>query len=150
MKAYERGFTLIELIVVIGVLLLLAGAAAPIYGNFQVRTQIREATTTVVTSLRNARERSVARIDDSTYGVYFASGSSEVVLFKGDSYAGRDQNYDEIYPITSSLTMSSTFTADAITFTKGLGIASEGGGVVISSSAESSTVSVNDKGVVSY
>src|SRR5690606_31519533 len=87
-KQAQHGFTSLELLIALSLLMLLAVAATPIYSNFYVDTQHRQAQVRTVNVLRLAEQFSRGRFADTTYGVYFdiQAGADALVLYQGDSY----------------------------------------------------------------
>lgn len=148
----EEGFTFIELLIVIGIVTILASSTIPVYGNFQVASQLNETSAQTVQLLRQAREFSVAGKENSAYGVYFEenSGSNDKVIFyKGDSYATRDVEYDQIIILSNALDMDAVVVGDDVNFSKGLGTPSAVGVITISAYAlESNIIEINDIGMV--
>jgi prepilin-type N-terminal cleavage/methylation domain-containing protein len=151
------GFTLVELLVVIGVSVILAAAVAPVYGNLQVGAQVDAIATEAVQYLRTARTQSVARLNALGHGVYFDlnSGSDDrMILYTGPSYAGRTATYDRIETLDSALSFSySGFTLTGtdidVNFSKGLGMPDNTGTLTITHSTQGSkSVIVNGMGTV--
>lgn len=91
-----KGFTLTELLIVIGLTVILAAAASPIYTRLQVSAQLNESTSQIIQSLRTAREKSRSGVNNSNHGVYFDInvGNDRYTLYQGSSYAARDANFD--------------------------------------------------------
>lgn len=131
----RKGFTIIELLVVIGISIILAAAAAPLYGSLQVTAQLNDNTSLIIQTLRTARERSVAGYNNSLHGVYFDNNLGSVssyVLYQGGSYATRQTSYDRIQFLDQALIVSSTDFALIgpdidINFSKGTGVPSTTG-----------------------
>lgn len=133
----EKGFTFIELIIVVTILLLLAVAGAPLFGNLQVSSQLNENSTQIVQTARIARQRSVVWLNDSAHGIYFdidGSGNDEYVLYQGSSYGTRDASLDATTTLDSPLSLSTSLaegTTNDVNFSKGLGIPSATGTVTL-------------------
>ena len=151
-KIAKAGFTLVELLLVIGITLAMAtAAAAPIYGNLQGLAQVNEATANIIQTLRVARERAVAGVNDSPHGVFLdmnVGGSDSITLYQGSSFAGRDTSLDRVIPLAPVLELTSTTDAD-INFSQGLGMPNTTG--VLSLTHETignSEISINKFGVV--
>ena len=79
-----KGFTLVELLVVIALTLIIAAAAIPIYGNLQVSSQLNENTSQIIQALRTARERSLAGFNNEAHSVEFQS--DRYILSPGSDY----------------------------------------------------------------
>ena len=85
----NRGFSLLELLITLGLVMILASATIPIYGNFQGSTQINEATMQIIQTIRIARGNSVDGLNNSSFGVYFEinpSANDKCILYQGSSY----------------------------------------------------------------
>jgi len=152
-----RGFTLVELLVVIGISVLLAATAVPIYGNLQVSAQLDSSTTEIIQFLRTARTQSVARANALAHGVYFDinSGSPDrIVLYTGPSYAGRTATYDRLEVMDDVITFTGsgfTFTGNDIdvNFSMGLGMPGNTGTLTVTHSTQGSkSVTVNSFGKI--
>ena len=144
----DKGFTLIELITVLGIVFIIVAAAAPIYGNLQSSTQLSSTSSQAVQALRMARERSVNRYNDKTHGVKFDVGNNKFILYQGISYAARDVEFDRETSIPRSLTVT-TPEGDDINFSMGLGILTTEYSINISRTVtDFDLINVNKYGVV--
>ena len=153
----SRGFTLVELLIVMSITLILVFASAPIYGSLQVKAQLDETTAQTIQTLRTARENSVARYHNSAHGVYFdinAGGNDNYILYQGDSYATRDADYDRTNILESVLSFANvdlvlTGTGIDINFSEGLGKPNNIGSLNLTHDIEgAATISVNSFGKV--
>jgi len=140
------GFTLIEMVLSLGVIAVIFAFSAPIYQSFQVRNDLDIGAVTMVQSLRRAQILSQAMDNDTTWGAKIQSGS--IVVFKGASYAGRDTTFDEITSMPTSITPSGV---SEIVFTKFTGLPETTGTTTLTSNAnETRTITINTKGMVNY
>lgn len=105
-SAVRRGFTLIELSLVVAIVVLIGGISAPVYQNFQVRNNIDLAVEDAVHALRRAQILSQSGEGDSTWGVYISTGN--ITIFKGASFAARDVSFDEVFEFPPNMTTSGT------------------------------------------
>ncbi|MFZ2189973.1 MAG: type II secretion system protein [Candidatus Magasanikiibacteriota bacterium] len=150
------GFTLVELLIVIGIMIALLSASIPIYGSLQVKSQLSETSAQLVQNLRSARENSLSRYNNSSHGVFLNSTSSPnyYVIYQGDSYVARDINYDRVYTLDDVVTihnidMTTTSNNIDINFSKGLGKASSIGSFsLVHVVTGTSTISVNSFGKI--
>lgn len=130
------GFTVAELLIVMGVLVVLIAAVIPIYGSLQVLAQLNENTSQIIQTLRIARERGIARYNDSQHGVYFEvneSGYDRYILYQGSSYALRNSQYDREMVLDKVLRLSlpeGRVNFD-INFSKGLGLPNNPGTITL-------------------
>ncbi len=143
----KNGFTLVELLIVIGIIVILAAATIPIYGNLQISSQLNDNNLLIIQALRSAKERSVVGYNNSSHGVKFFS--NQFVLYQGSSYAARNSSYDSVTELAPVLFLSTTLNNDEINFSKGLGVPDNVGTTTLAhSSGGERTVSVNSLGKV--
>ncbi len=147
----QRGFTLLELVLSMGLVGILAGFSIPIYQSFQVRNDLDIEVGVVTVNLRRAELLSQA-VSRDVPGVSVAWGvkvlSDSVTLFNGQSFATRDPSLDEVFNLPSSVTPSGL---TEFLFLKWSGIPQTIGSLTLTSiTNESRVVSINAKGLVSY
>lgn len=148
-----RGFTLIEIVLVVAFFVLLVAAATPAYVEFTAKYQLDTNGRDLEQLLRTAQNLSMATRDDDTYGVHFVSGAGgEFVLFKGASYATRDTTtFGEIsYALPGSIALSETVTGDDVVFTMVDGTTDDVGTVVLTGRSGTRTVTLNEAGLVTF
>ena len=94
----NSGISFIEMMVVIAILVILIGIAAPIFIFFQKGLEFHNNVEETISVLRIARNKTLASEGASQYGVYFDNVSSphQYILFKGQSFALRDSSFDEV------------------------------------------------------
>lgn len=136
----NRGFTLIELILVVGIISTVAALGLPIYAQFQVETQFDTTTTEIVQTLRRARQQTTAGEQDTTWGVTFTSSSYTL-------YASGDSSFDEVYTLPGSLSLSGL---SGVEFTQLTGKTTNTGTITITANAinDSNTITVNAEGMI--
>jgi len=139
-----RGMTLIEVLLVIGLLGALVGLAIPFYQSFQVTSELDNTTHEIISALRLAQGRAMASENFESHGVHFETG--EFTVFSGDEY---DANDPKNFATEISRTLSINAESADMIFTKVMGIPENTFGVVItSSSGEQRLISVNEMGMV--
>ncbi|MBZ9569857.1 prepilin-type N-terminal cleavage/methylation domain-containing protein [Patescibacteria group bacterium] len=97
----KKGFTLVELLVIVGILVILAAISAPALRFFQRESDLANSTEEIINTLRFAQNKTLASEGASQYGVYFDSTTSphQYTLFKGTDFASRDSSSDEIHKL---------------------------------------------------
>ncbi|MBU2524838.1 prepilin-type N-terminal cleavage/methylation domain-containing protein [Patescibacteria group bacterium] len=96
-KKIIQGFTIVELIIVISIFAILVGTVFYNFGDFFSNQQLKTYGQDMVQSLRKAQSNATMRINDSQWGVGFVDTANQFIFFKGDNFAIRDSNYDEVH-----------------------------------------------------
>jgi len=141
----KNGFTLAELLIVVGIISLMLGISTMVYKSFQFKADIDSAQSSVVQSLRRAQILAQGVEDDLNWGVYVQDGS--VTVFKGNNYAGRDTVADELTEMSNRINLGVVY---EIVFSKFYGEPNWTGNIVLISGDLNRTIGVNERGVVSY
>ena len=140
------GFTLIEILLSLAVMATIAGMGASIYVSYEQNNALDIATSTIVENLRRASALSEAMEGDTSWGV--AIGTSTVTLFQGSSFATRNQNFDEIFKLSRSITTSGI---PEIVFLKATATPQTTGTITLTTTANAtSTITINSKGMVAF
>ena len=140
---HSRGVTLVELLIVIALIAIIGASTTPVLSNFLARNYLRNKTNELVASLRTAQINTISGKEDSQWGVN--TSTSEITLFKGSSFAGRDTNFDQSFSIPATITI----TTDEIVFDRLTGDPDAVATLTITSNAgDSNTVTVNEVGTV--
>lgn len=100
----KKGFTLVELLLVLAIFAILFAIVGTISSHTLLSSQVKVESDAVEQVLRKAQARTVSRHADSVWGVHIASTS--VLLFAGNSYAGRDASYDELRSFPEAISAS--------------------------------------------
>ncbi|MEK7576416.1 MAG: hypothetical protein AAB482_01845 [Patescibacteria group bacterium] len=141
----KGGFTIVELLIVLGIGVLLAIAATPMYSNLVPASGSTQVASEIVQTLRIARTRSVARLADSSYGVKFLS--TQYILYKGSSYV--TGTVERTIDLGSAFSITSTPSSNIdINFSKGTGTANAGIVILSRASADTKKISINQFGAV--
>ena len=134
------GFTLTELLIVIGVVSIIAAAVIPIPGNLFVSGQLNETASQVIQTIRTAQTRSVSGFNDSAHGVRILS-DGYVLFQETDSLFDREVKVDEAVSLTTNLA------GNEVLFSKGLGAPNATGIITLShNTGRSIIITVNPLG----
>lgn len=100
----RAGFTLVEVLLVLGIIGVLAGLTIPLVASLPATTNLQTAAESLASQLRRAQARAVAGWNGHAWGVAFFADRATV--FAGSSFSARDPLEDEetILPATVSLT----------------------------------------------
>ena len=110
-RVKQRGFTLIEILIVVGIIILFLGLSILQLRSFQQVSYLQGTGKEVVAALRLAKSRTLASEEALQYGVYFDAISipSQYILFQGSSYVARDTVKDEIAVLQKTIEISAIF-----------------------------------------
>lgn len=100
---HEKGFTLIEVIIAMAVAVAVGSIAFVGYRSMSAGSELKTAAFKAVDILNLARQRTLASLAASNYGVHFEQG--QFILFKGAIYDPLDPD-NIFYPLTDSLEIS--------------------------------------------
>ena len=150
MSNVNAGFTLVELMIALAIFLVIAASATAIYTKLHTSSGINAAKAELVQALRRTRERSVAGLDNMTYGVHTTAtgytlyrSSASPFLYDGT----RDVPYDQTTTLESPTTLSPALTD--ITFTKGSGTTAAAVTLTLThGTGETKTIMVNRHGSI--
>jgi len=146
------GFTLLELLMVIGIIAILAAAGFGVYGNFVENVQLEAAEKNIIFDLKNVRSRSMAGESELKWGIHFVGSTSTdyYELFSTPTdYSSASTTIEETVFLQSGTVFtspSSGSTTDAI-FNKITGTATSTS-VTISSDGETKTINISSIGSV--
>jgi prepilin-type N-terminal cleavage/methylation domain-containing protein len=141
----KSGFTLLEVLLSISLVLIMIGISVPILQSFQLSSEVDNATALAVRAIRSAQINAQTGYQDSTWGVRIAAGGFTV--FKGVSYAARDQNFDQAYSIDPAIGVSGI---SEIVFTKMTGNTTNTGTITIAQYSTARNITINEKGRLTY
>lgn len=155
-KKLQKGFTLAELIISIAIITVISAIGFANLGGRRDKQEVNLEAEKIVAYLREARERSIAGQDNSSWGIYFvnvANGNDYYNLFKGLSFSS-DTIVETHFlsPKVQLLIPPVNSTTDVI-FNKELGNINTPKSITIQSviSPEfSSTIEINTLGQINY
>ena len=144
-----RGFTMIEMLVVVVILSVLTSAVLPSLLNFRRSSLLNTETQEVITLINRARLLSVSSKNDERFGVHFEP--SRLVLFQGSTYTeGATTNEEHNFDLAISSETTINGGGAEILFAKVTGAASQLATTTLlfTGTTASSTVIIRKSGVV--
>lgn len=136
-----KGFTFLELAIVIGGAMVIAALTLPVGIRFFQTQTLDEAASDILATLRRAQSQALFQKNDDAFGVKFLSGS--YVLFQGGSYEARIQSEDENFDLSGFTT---TAGIDEIVFAKLTGIPNGTGTLTVTSGNDNQRIIINAQG----
>lgn len=146
MKAY----TLIELIIVIGVLALLTGLASLSIVSYGQSADTETTKNIIRESLKQARANSMADVDEKDWGVHLEIDRLVIFADAGSGYNPSDpNNATKPYANHTSASWGLTGGGDNVEFAKRTGKTSNDGTITVSGSGQGTkTIIINSEGMV--
>ena len=126
-----RGFTLIELILILAIIGVMSLLTLPFLQSFQVSSDLATSGFNLLATLRQAQRQAQTGQDNSNWGVYFDDGNHQFILFRGDSFASREPSEDQVATYSEIFSFQPDF-GDQIVFSLFNGQPSASGIVQIS------------------
>ncbi|MBT9131015.1 MAG: hypothetical protein DDT41_01315 [candidate division WS2 bacterium] len=141
-----KGFTLLEILLVITLVSIIIAIGAPVFQQAQTRNDLDVAVNITVQSLRRVQFLSQGVDGDTSWGLRIDVG--EIIIFRGPSYAGRNPDFDEVFKISPTISFSGI---QEFVFQKFTGKPQATGSVTFTSiNNETRTISINEKGIIFY
>lgn len=145
-KKFEKGFTLIELIVVIAIFIIFIAVSESAFFNFQSHSNLEIATVNLVESLRHAKANAQQVQGDSKWGVEIF-GSQITVFSSSSDYNHRNLALDQASTLTSGVSSGGL---SEIVFEKVTGTTLNSGTITLSGNNGSKVITINAKGTITY
>jgi prepilin-type N-terminal cleavage/methylation domain-containing protein len=101
-----KGFTFIELLIVISLVLIVSVPASIFSFNFMSQMAVRDAAEYFSGAIREAQSLAMSGKDNASWGVHYENSSHQFILFRGDSFSGRDTSFDEAMEINHNITVT--------------------------------------------
>lgn len=139
----KAGFTLIEVLIVLGILLIIFSVGGPISFNFYLDYQLDAENNLLLSILRHARNLSMVNHNESDHGLYIKT--DEFVIFQGASYATRVASQDRGFP--RAAVIAATGPAEII-FSSLSGAASASSTYSLNDGRRTRDIFVNSEGLV--
>lgn len=100
----KKGFTLVELLVSMGILVVLLGVTTPFILHFYRRYQIDTERMLLVSLFRQARTMSLDGQGRKDHGVFI--DTNQYTVYEGSSYVTRDQSKDQVFGRNDTITIT--------------------------------------------
>ncbi len=120
----QKGFTLVEFLLVMSIFAVLASIATVNLFSFQNKSQLNSTFNTFVADLKDQQAKAMTGDTSGTgvidnYGIRFDSTNHRYILYKGTYVASASANFAVTYQNTLTITIASA--SSSITFAKGSG-----------------------------
>ncbi|MBM2820875.1 MAG: hypothetical protein HW405_635 [Candidatus Berkelbacteria bacterium] len=146
----SKSYTLIEILIVIGILAILTGLASLSIVSFGKSSDIDTSKTIVVGAFKEARAQSMAVVDDKSWGVHLETNKAVIYADSGSGYSPSDQaNYSKVLETNTTLTWILTGGGAEVLFEKRTGKTQNSGTITLSGSAAvSREIIINSEGMI--
>jgi prepilin-type N-terminal cleavage/methylation domain-containing protein len=141
----NKGFTLIEVIIVICIILLLFVIVWPIGASFYRQQIISKADQQVVSILKQARANAINQKNNAAFGVELAEG--QAVLFQGNTFDSRIISEDITYTLPKIAVIGGL---NEIVFLPNTGFVDTPGSIIIGGAGANKEIKINRLGVIDY
>ena len=131
MNILKKGFTLLEILIVISILLIIISIVVGPFSSFRNRSVLNAEIENITTLLSEARSKTLTSLADSEYGVHFET--NRIVFFKGTLFTEPDADNQEIIfnPVVSISDISLTGAGVDVIFDRLTGKTDEDGTITI-------------------
>ncbi|MDP2864352.1 MAG: hypothetical protein Q8N73_01675 [bacterium] len=104
----NKSFTLVELLVIVGILVVLTALAIPNFRFFERESDLNNSAQEIINTLRLAQNKTLASEGANSWGVFFATSTSphQYVLFQGSDYLSRATSSDEVRKLPTAIIIS--------------------------------------------
>ena len=149
----RRGFTLLELVVVIGIMVLATTIMFAIFRGYQRNVRLNVAAQQLENTLRRAQSDAMIVKNGTNWGVYFDTIKDQYVLFSGTEYSpsGVDNVVIEIENLVEIANVNLSDSAISVVFSKLSGTADHSGTITLRSLHDTNvtaSVSITDEGKI--
>lgn len=151
----QKGFSLIEILLVISIIFIIASIASPNLSEFKKQQTLKNTTADIVSLLNEARNNTIASKNSTNYGVRF--WEDKAILFIGTSYDDSSDNiqvdFDSYVKISEDdgLNLNNSYN-DEVVFSRLTGDTINYGTIkveLVSDSSRYKIISINNIGIIS-
>lgn len=146
----SKAYTLIEILIVIGVLMILTGLASLSIVSFGKSSDMETSATIVAGALKEARANSGAIVDDKAWGVHLENKRVIIFADSGGGYnPGDTSNLVKILGTNTSISWNLAGGGAEILFVKRTGKTDNSGTITVSGSSPGvKTIDINSEGMI--
>ena len=142
----NKGFSLLELLLVVGILAAIFSFSAPFLLDFYTNQLTGDTQSNIIDALQRARHNAVLQKNDSNFGVHIVAGSYIIFQTPDLTYTNRVSAQDEIFPVVNKI----NFTGPAnIIFSKFTGLPSATGTIILNYGSIAKGVTIDNTGSIS-
>ena len=152
-----RAFTLIEFLIVIGILAIVLVISVSAFSFLTKKSDLDSLRNNIVSTLQLAKNKTLASEKANQYGVYFdiSTDPDQYIIFQGDNYASRNTSFDEINKFSKTTkidTVNFNGTGSEVVFNRLNGATYNFGSIVLASTRtnETRTIYVYPSGEISF
>lgn len=133
----QKGFTLVEIILVIAIFTLIAGLTYPYMWTYLARQQLAVTTEDIITSLKRAQNKAITNEENTAWGIFFYDDYYLIIKYPSES---ESENF--------SLPNNLSVTGDMVIFQKLTGKPEDSATLTIRHSGinEQKIISINEEG----
>ncbi len=142
-----RGFSYIQVLVVVAMLSILAAVSSPYYIQFQYKQRLHSSAEALLSDIRLVQGKAMQQMEDDQWGVHISDSDKAYVLFYGGTYNSTEANNMSISYVNSvSISPDQDIVFDPVT-----GAPTSGSDVTVtvssSSLSETRTITINSEGM---
>ena len=101
---FQKGFTILELMLVIGVLVIIVSLGFPIAFDFYKNYQLQAERDRFISLLETTRNSSMINLNQASHGVHW--DNDNFITFEGSSFATRNQSQDQNFPRAKTISVA--------------------------------------------
>jgi Tfp pilus assembly protein FimT len=149
-KKNNAGFTLFELLLIISAFAIIIAISVPFSNSSIIRGNLDTSVRLVESSLRRTYTYARAGENNSNWGTRITN--TNVVVFSGSSYNGRNSTFDEINNMPSDIVLGDTLAVNGVVdiiFSKNSGSPNRVGSMTMTANNDTKTITINELSAIS-